>query len=110
MNRNTPTAALFAALITAAAGAHAAPSPANDAALIANAKVPMAQAIAAAEAHVGGKASKAEYERTRAGWAYDVEVVKGDKVFDVRIDATSGTVVSMNEDKADRDDDHDERD
>ena len=41
------------------------------------------QAITVAEQHVHGRASRAEYEHTKTGWAYDVEVVSGAKVFDV---------------------------
>lgn len=51
--------------------------------------------------------SRAEYEKSQQGWAYDVEVVSGAKVFDVKVDADKGTVISAAEDKADRDDDHD---
>jgi uncharacterized membrane protein YkoI len=39
-----------------------------------------------------------------------VEVVSGAKVFDVRVDADKGTVISSAEDKADHDDDHDKQD
>ena len=77
---------------------------------IGNAKVSMAQAIAAAEQHTSGKAMRAEYENTKSGWAWDVETVSGAKVFDVRVDAANGTVLSSNADKSDRDDEHDERD
>ncbi len=56
------------------------------------------------------KASRAEYENSKQGWVYDVEVVSGAKVFDVRVDADKGTVISSAEDKADHDDDHDKRD
>ncbi|WHZ11721.1 MAG: Integral membrane protein [Burkholderiaceae bacterium] len=110
MYRHTKLSLLTVA--TAATGAIAYASMGhteNDALAIANAKVPMAQAITAAEQHVNGKASKAEYEQTRQGWAYDVEVVSGAKVFDVRVDADKGTVISSTEDKADRDD-HDKTD
>lgn len=41
---------------------------------------------------------------------YEVEVVSGAKVFDVKIDADKGTVISSAEDKADRDNDHDKQD
>jgi len=82
----------------------------NDAVAISKAKIPMAQAVTAAEQHANGKASRAEFEQTKAGWAYDVEVVSGTKVFDVKVDGDKGTVISSTEDKGDRDDDHDKKD
>lgn len=65
-----------------------------------------------AEQHANGKASKAEYERTnkRGQWVYDVEVVAGAKVFDTKVDPTSGAVLSSTQDKVDNDDEHDEKD
>jgi uncharacterized membrane protein YkoI len=110
MNRSTKTAALTAALIAVGAAAYAATPTENDALSIVNAKVSMTQAINVAEQHAHGKASKAEYEQMKAGWAYDVEVVSANQVFDVKVDADKGTVMSSVADKADRDDDHDERD
>ena len=71
---------------------------------------PLAQAVTAAEQHANGKAIRAEYEQSKPGWVYDVEVVSGAKVFDVKVDADKGTVISSVEDKADRDDDHDKKD
>jgi uncharacterized membrane protein YkoI len=83
----------------------------NDALAVANAKIPMAQAISVAEAKVQGKASKAEFEQQKGGkWVFDIEVVSGAKVYDVQVDAETGTVLAANEDHADRDDDHDARD
>ena len=37
-------------------------------------------------------------------------MVSGDKVFDVKVDADKGTILSSAEDKVDRNDDHDEKD
>ncbi|HQR04485.1 MAG: PepSY domain-containing protein [Proteobacteria bacterium] len=82
----------------------------NDALAIRQARIPLTQAVAVAEQHAQGKASRAEYEHSKQGWVYDVEVVSGTRVFDVRIDAEKGTVISSAEDKADHDDDHDRRD
>lgn len=80
----------------------------NDALAITKAKIPLTQAITVAEQHAHGKASRAEYENSKQGWVYDVEVVSGAKVFDVRVDADKGTVISFAEDKADND--HDKQD
>ncbi len=84
----------------------------NDAASVTQATISLTQAIGAAEQHASGKASKAEYERAskRGQWVYDVEVVAGAKVFDIKIDPTSGAVLSSTEDKMDNDDEHDEKD
>jgi uncharacterized membrane protein YkoI len=82
----------------------------NDAMAISTAKIQLAQAVTVAEQHANGKASRAEFENSKQGWIYDVEVVSGAKVFDVRVDSTKGTVISSVEDKADHDDDHDKED
>ena len=74
------------------------------------AKISLVQAVTVAEQHANGKASQAEFENSKQGWVYDVEVVSGAKVFDVKIDADKGTVISSAEDKADRDDEHDAKD
>ena len=109
MIRNTRIAVLAAVLASAGAAAYAANTVENDAAAIANAKIPMTQAITVAEQHAGGKASKAEWEKTKSGWAYDVEVVSGAKVFDVKVDGATGTVIASTEDRADRDEDREAR-
>lgn len=82
----------------------------NDAMAITKAKIPLTQAVTVAEQHANGKASRAEYENSKQGWVYDVEVVSGAKVLDVRVDANKGTVISSAEDKADHDDHHDKQD
>jgi uncharacterized membrane protein YkoI len=83
----------------------------NDAAAIAKAGLSLGQAVAIAEQHVGGKATRAEFEQAKGGtWLFDVEVVNDTKVFDVKVDAAQGTVLASKEDTADNDDDHDEKD
>jgi uncharacterized membrane protein YkoI len=109
MKRKMLVTAAAAALSALAIG-HAANAAENDALAIAGAKIDLAKAVAAAEQHVGGKASKGEYERHKGQWVYDIEVVKDKKVMDVKVDAGSGKVISATEDKADQDDDHDEAD
>lgn len=110
MSRTTTIGIIAVALASAGVVAFAANSMENDAASLATAKISLSQAIASAEQHTGGKAARAEFEHTRAGWAYDVEVVNGTKVVDVRVDSTTGTVISAVDDKMDRDDEHDEDD
>ncbi|MEJ7138158.1 PepSY domain-containing protein [Amphibiibacter pelophylacis] len=111
MTRKTTLSLLAILLATGSAAAYAAKgSTENDAAAVLQAQVPLAQAVAIAEQHVKGKASKAEYENSKQGWVYDVEVVSGAQVFDVRVDAAKGTVISSAADTADRDDDQDKKD
>ncbi|ALV61673.1 MULTISPECIES: PepSY domain-containing protein [Burkholderia cepacia complex] len=76
----------------------------NDAMSIVHAPVTLAQAVTAAEQHVHGKAARAEYENSKQGWVYDVEVVGDGKAYDVRVDANKGTVLASTVDIADRDD------
>jgi uncharacterized membrane protein YkoI len=83
----------------------------NDASRAPAAGVPLAAAIATAEQHVTGKAVRAEYETQKNGqWVYDIEVMAGSKVFDVKIDANKGTVIASAEDKVDTDDENDKAD
>lgn len=110
MKRTFHLIAITALSATAIGTAFAAKFMENDAMAISKAKIPMTHAIAAAEQHAHGKASRAEYEQTKTGWAYDIEVVSGTKVFDVKVDGDKGTVLSSTEDKGDRDDDHDKKD
>lgn len=113
MFRYTKTALVAAILASASAIGYAATtgsSTENDALAIGKAKISLTQAITVAEQHVNGKAVQAEYEHTKAGWAYDVEVASGANVFDVRVDADKGTVLSSTQDKIDQDDSHDKRD
>jgi uncharacterized membrane protein YkoI len=94
------------------AGTYAAKSSSeNDALAVTSAKIDLSQAVSAAEQHVGGKASKAEVERSKGQWVFDVEVVNQQKkVFDVKVDPASGKVISATEDKLDQDDNEDEND
>lgn len=111
MNRYSKFSLLVAAIAAAGTVAYAAQGGMeNDALSITKAKIPLTQAVTTAEQHINGRASRAEYENSKQGWVYDVEVVSGAKVFDVRVDADKGTVISSAEDKADRDDDHDKQD
>ncbi|WOD14378.1 PepSY domain-containing protein [Paraburkholderia kirstenboschensis] len=108
MYRYTKLSVLAIAIACAGAAAYAAQgSMENDAEAITKARIPLIQAVNAAEQHANGKASRAEFENSKQGWVYDVEVVSGAKVIDVRVDAEKGAVISAAEDKADHDDDHD---
>jgi uncharacterized membrane protein YkoI len=105
MKRKTYLAALAALSAAAVVGsAFAAKSGENDALAISAAKIDLGQAVAAAEQHVGGKAARAEYERHAGQWVFDVEVVKGASVTDVKVDAGNGKVIAATADKTDHDD------
>lgn len=111
MNRYSKISLLAVAIAAAGTVAYASTgSMENDAMAIAKAKISLAQAVTVAEQHANGKAARAEYEQSKQGWVYDVEIVSGTKVFDVKVDADKGTVISSAEDKADHDDDHDKQD
>lgn len=107
------SATLGALILAATAGTIAWAGPSgghdNDAlADLAEAQVPIAQAIATAEQAAGGKATKAELENERHGLVYEVEVANAStrKVMDVRVDAASGAVLASREDHADREERH----
>ena len=111
MYRYSKLSLLAIAIATTGAVAYATTAGmANDAQAITKARISLTQAINIAEQHAKGKASRGEFENSMQGWVYDVEVVSGAKVFDVRVDADKGTVISSAEDKADHDDDHDKKD
>lgn len=111
MYRYTKLTLLAITIATTGAVAYAAKGGIeNDALAINKAKIPLTQAVTVAEQHANGKASRAEYENSKQGWVYDVEVVSGAKVLDVRVDADKGTIISSTEDSADHDDDHDKQD
>ena len=110
MKRKFYLAALAALSAIAIGGAYAAKSTENDALAVADARISMTQAVAVAEQHVDGKTSKAEYERHKGQWVFDVEVVKDKKVMDVKVDPTSGKVLAATADKTDHDDNRDPAD
>jgi uncharacterized membrane protein YkoI len=100
--KHVSAAAVFAAGAIAIS-TYAASATENDALAINEAKIPISQAIATAEQHAKGKATRAEFEQTRQHKRFEVEVVSGTKVYDVVIDADQGNVVSIAEDKPERD-------
>lgn len=110
MKRRVYLAALAALSASAMGGVYAAKAAESDALAVEAAQIGLIQAVTSAEQHVGGKASRAEFERHKGQWVFDVEVVNGKKVMDVKVDPTSGKVIAATEDKADRDDDHDQAD
>lgn len=67
-------------------------SKTNEASIVANAKVTMAQAIATAESQVGGKAVGTGIEDQNGTVAYEVEVLKDGQKHKVLVDTQSGQV------------------
>ncbi|MDD3553807.1 MAG: PepSY domain-containing protein [Deltaproteobacteria bacterium] len=66
------------------------------------ARISMEQAVQNALASVQGQVLKTELEDENGFLVYGVEVVSSDKsVVDVKVDAGSGTVLAMDQDKAD---------
>ena len=108
MLRSTTLAALAVTLTAATTTAvYAASQDENDALAVDKAGISLTQAVTVAEQKVHGKASKAEYEQTKNGPAYDVEVVNGKQVVDVQVDAKDGSVLASTPDKVDHDDEQD---
>jgi uncharacterized membrane protein YkoI len=99
----TMTAACAAYLAMASDGARAEQTE-NDALQLRQAKIPLGEAVAIAEAKTGGRASKTEFEKGAEGWIFDVEVVAAKSVSDVHVDAETGAVLSVAEDGIDADD------
>jgi uncharacterized membrane protein YkoI len=82
----------------------------NDALAVTSARISLAQAATSAEKQEGGKAARAEYESYKGRNIFDVEVVKGADVMTVKVDATNGTILSVETDELDRDDGKDKAD
>jgi hypothetical protein len=76
---------------------------------IENSKIGMAQAVTAAEQYVGGKAVHAEFERHKDKSTFDIEVVKEKTIMKVKVDPTSGKIISSIEDKDDEHEKHDKQ-
>jgi uncharacterized membrane protein YkoI len=77
----------------------------NDAAALAQAKISLTQAIAAAEQKVNGKAVRAGLEDENGKLVYGVEVMNGDKPTDVKVDIATGAILSAQADQADHEGD-----
>jgi Peptidase propeptide and YPEB domain len=101
MNRYCKLSFLVVALAAVGSVAYAAKAIENDAMTITKAKISLVQAVTTAEQHLKGKATRAEYEQDKQGWVYDIEVVSEANVFDVKVDATTGKLMSSVEDNAD---------
>ncbi|ADO48283.1 PepSY domain-containing protein [[Enterobacter] lignolyticus] len=81
-------------LVMAVCSASAFASSHDDEMAVVKNKVTLIQAISTAEKHVNGVASKAEFEISKSVPVYEIHVVQGQKVHDVKVDANSGAVIS----------------
>lgn len=69
---------------------------------VAATRIDLSEAIAAAERNVQGKAVSAALENGNGQLAYKVEVLKGDRLFDVTVHSREGSIVSAAVDRAGR--------
>lgn len=74
------------------------------------AKISLPAAITTAEAHVAGQAVEAKLDAEASDAAYEVEVLKGDQLMEVKVDSRDGKVLSATVDLPDGDGDDDECD
>lgn len=66
---------------------------------LAAAKISLTEAVSIAEKAHQGKAIEAELDDSFGKVVYDVVVVKGDRFYDLRIDAQTGEILRNTEDK-----------
>ncbi len=77
----------------------------HDAVALAQAKISLTQAIAAAERQANGNAIRAELEDENGKLVYGVEIMNGDKSTDVKVDIATGGILSAQADQADHEGD-----
>ena len=95
-----PAVIVGALALNVAATALASSGPdkmAKELSAIQNAQTSISQAIASAESHTGGRAVKAEMERKKGAYYYEIKTVSKDKVLKLHIDPTTGKVVKTRE-------------
>lgn len=84
---------IFASATAALAAEH--PAPENNAIRDSQAaKISLSDAIARSQKKFGGKAVKAELEDDEGPLAYEIELVTGQDIREIRVDAVSGIVLS----------------
>lgn len=104
--------AIAAALATGGVALAQPKSGENDAVTdLAKARISLVQAIGTAERHAGGRATGAELGSEDGVTAFEVEVVAANRsVHEVKVDATSGKILSMKADGPDNGKDSDGED
>ena len=93
--------ALIAILLGGPATAGLALADVEDAKALSEAKISLIDAIQAAEAHTNGTAFDAQIEDDSFSPEFEVGVVVGHTVYEVRIDGETGDVISAREDRDD---------
>lgn len=88
-----------ALLLSGATLSDAYASHAEDLKSLDNAKITLTEAIGIAEKEQTGTAIEADLDQENGKTVYDVTVVKDKKFYDLRIDAVSGDVLTVKEDK-----------
>jgi uncharacterized membrane protein YkoI len=78
--------------------------------MVSGVKVAMPKLIEAAVAKVAGKATRISYELKKGKPFAEIIVVKDGKLFEVKVDATTGQVTKVEEDDDDEDGDDDDDD
>jgi len=90
--------------------AQAKSTPTNDALEVTSSSVTLEQAIGIAQQAVPGTPAKAEFSKDDGTAVWEVEMINNNQqAFDIEIDATSGKVLKQVADKADHEDDDDEK-
>ena len=93
--------AIAALLVGGTATAGLAMADIEDARALADAKITLTEAIAAAEAHTNGKAFEAQIEDDSFSPEFEVGIVTGNTVYEVRVNGETGEVISSREDHDD---------
>lgn len=70
----------------------------SDIKLLNESKISLIEAIEAAQSNIGGKAIEASLDDDAWKPAFEVSIVKDNRVFDVQVDAISGKVLGSRED------------
>ncbi|HEY8905535.1 MAG TPA: PepSY domain-containing protein [Rhodoferax sp.] len=107
MLRYTKIGLIAVTLVAIGVAACAAKNMENEAAILPATKITLSQAVNTAEQHAGGHAIRAELEKSKTGLTYNVEVINGASIFDVKVNPDKGTVIASTADKADHGDGQD---
>lgn len=70
----------------------------SDIRALAAAKISLTDAIKAAEKHQGGRAYEANIDDDSFQDAYEVGIVKDNRIYDVRVNALDGSIIGSRED------------
>lgn len=93
-------AVALAAVTTVYANAGRGPEP-SEGALASQAKISLGEAAARAESHLGGRATRAELEQENGELAYEVEIRGKDNTSEVSVDAVTGRIMRVADDRED---------